>query len=232
MSFHINANLGDIAESVLIPGDPMRAKYIAETFLDGAECYNTVRAMYGYTGNYNNKRVSVQGSGMGMPSLALYVNELINEYKVKTLIRVGTCGAIREDLKLGQVILVVGASGDSSMNQITFGGLDYCATSNFALLSEAHEAAQRLKIDTIQGNIFSTDDFYGGDENRWNTWAEHGVLAAEMESQMLFTLGAKFNARCLSILTVSDNIITGESTTAMQREQTFTDMMKIALEIA
>ena len=188
--------------------------------------------MYGFTGNYQGKRVSIQGTGMGMPSVALYVNELVKEYGVKNLIRVGTCGAIQKELKVGEVILVTSASGDSSANSIYFDGPGYAATSSFSLLLEAFNAAKKLNIPTVQGSIFSTDTFYDSSENRWNKWAENGILAVEMETQILFTLAARFGARALSILTVSDNIVTGESSSSQEREQSYVDMMKIALEIA
>ena len=232
MSLHIGAKKGEIAETILLPGDPMRAKFVAENMLDAAICYNKVRAMYGYTGTYNGKRVSIQGSGMGMASVSLYVHELINDYGVKNLIRVGTCGAIQEYLQVGQVILATGASGDFGANQNYFEGNHYAALSDFSLLLAAHHRAQELGIPTIQGQVFSTDIFYDTSEGRWDKWAKHGVLAAEMETQALLTMGARFGVRAMSILTVSDNIITGDSSSAQEREQSYTDMMKIALSLA
>jgi len=232
MSLHIEAKPGEIANTILLPGDPLRAKYVAENLLNNATCYNKVRAMYGYTGSYDGKRVSIQGSGMGMASVSLYTHELINDYGVQNLIRVGTCGAIQKDLKIGQVILVTSASGDFGANMDYFGGLHYASTSDFSLLLKAYEKAKELNIETIQGQIFSTDSFYDTEENRWDKWAKHGILAVEMETQILLTMAARFNARGLSILTVSDNIITGESSTSQEREQSYMDMMKIALSIA
>ncbi len=232
MNFHIDAKPGDIAETILLPGDPLRAKFIAEHLMDNAVCYNEVRAMYGYTGFYNGKRVSVQGTGMGMPSVAIYVNELINGFGVKNLIRVGTCGAIQPHLEIGQVILAVGASGDSQMNKLEFGGADFAAIADYSLMRRADDVAQRLGIPTVHGNIYSTDSFYNDNPRRWETLARYGILATEMESQMLFTLAAKFGVKALTILTVSDNIVTGQVSTSKEREQSFTDMMRIALELA
>ena len=231
-SIHLEAKVGDIAETVLLPGDPLRAKYVAETMLDDAVCYNNVRGMLGYTGYYNGNRVSIQGTGMGMGSIAIYVNELISTYKVENLIRVGTCGCIQKDLKLGQVLLAMSASGDSDANSLYFKGMHYAATADFDLLTRAYEAANRLNIKTHQGSVFSTNTFYDDTPNRWEIWQKHGILGVEMETQMLFTLAKRFDKKALSVLTVSDNIITGESTSAMEREQSFNDMMKIALELA
>lgn len=230
MSIHIGAKQGEIAETILLPGDPLRAKHVAETMLENVICYNKVRGMLGYTGTYNGQKVSIQGTGMGMASIGIYITELMQEYGVKNLIRVGTCGAIQKDLKLGQVILATGASGDSNMNQIYFKGLDFAATADFDLLLSAYNAAQRMGINTIQGGIFSTDNFYDFSDNRWSKWIDHGVLAVEMETQILYTFTKKFNARALSVLTVSDNVITGESSSSEEREKTYTDMMKVAFE--
>ena len=233
MSFHLNAKPGDYAETVLLPGDPLRAKHMAYHFLDNVRCVNDVRGMYGYTGDYQGKLVSIQGSGMGMASSAIYIHELVTSYHVKNIIRVGTCGAIQPEIPIGQVILVMSASGDSSANRIYFDQMDYAPTASFELLHSAFIAAKKLDIPTIQGSIFSTDSFYfPEDENRWDKWASHGVLAAEMESQILFTLAARNKIRGLSIVTVSDNIITGAMARHEDREKSYTDMMKIALEIS
>ena len=231
-SIHIEAKVGDIADTVLLPGDPLRAKHVAETFLDDAVCYNNVRGMLGYTGYYHGNRVSIQGTGMGMGSVAIYVHELINAYKVKNLIRVGTCGAIKKNINLGQVLLAMSASGDSDANSLYFQGMHYAATADFGLLLKAYEAAQRLNIKTYQGSVFSTNTFYDDVPNRWEIWEKHGILGVEMETQMLFTLAKRFGVKALSVLTVSDNIVTGESTSSKDREQSFNDMMKIALELA
>jgi purine-nucleoside phosphorylase len=231
-SFHIEAKEGDIAETVLLPGDPLRAKYVAENLLTDAVCYNKVRNMLGYTGYYEGKRISIQGTGMGMGSSAIYVNELINTYKAKNLIRVGTCGAIQKELTLGHVILVLSASGDSGANIAYFHGMHYAATADFDLLLKAYNIARDLNIKTAQGTIFSTDTFYDDIPNRWDIWEKHGILGVEMESQILFTLAKRHGVKALSILTVSDNIITGVSAPAKDREQAYMDMMKIALKMA
>lgn len=232
MSLHLGAKKGDIAESVLLPGDPLRAKYVAENMLKNVICYTEIRGMYGYTGIYKGKRVSIQGSGMGMASTSIYVNELITEYGVKNLIRVGTCGSIQKNIKIGQIVLAIASSTDSNINKLQFHGMDYAASADFNLLKSAHNTAENLGINTLTGNIFSTDTFYNADPNRWDIWVEHAILGVEMETAILYTLAAKFNAKALSILTVSDNIITKEGATAKEREQSFVDMMKIALEIA
>jgi len=231
-SIHIGAKVGDIADTVLLPGDPLRAKHVAETFLQDAVCYNNVRGMLGYTGYYKGNRVSIQGTGMGMGSVAIYVHELINTFKVKNLIRVGTCGSIQQDIHLGQVMLAMSASGDADANSLYFNGMHYAATADFDLLIKAYEAAQRLNINTLQGSVFSTNTFYDNEPNRWEKWQKHGIIGVEMETQMLFTLAKRFGIKALSVLTVSDNIVTGETTSSLDREQSFNDMMKIALELA
>lgn len=229
-SLHIEAKAGDIAEAVLLPGDPLRAQYIAEHYLEDAVCYNRVRGMLGFTGMYKGKRVSVQGSGMGMGSLGIYVNELIASYGVQRIIRVGTCGAIQPQFRLGQVIIAMSASGDSDANFHYFKGMQYAATADFELLYQAVAVAKRLGIATTQGSVFSTNTFYDTEPNRWDIWAKHGILGVEMESQMLFTLAHRLGARALAILTVSDNIITGAAAGQQEREQSYQDMMRIALE--
>jgi len=231
-SLHLEAKIGDIAETVLLPGDPLRAKFVAENFLDNAVCYNNVRGMLGFTGTYKGNRVSIQGTGMGMGSTSIYVNELASTYQVKNMIRVGTCGAIQENMKLGQVLLAMSASGDSDANRNLFGGMHYAATADFNLLKKAHQIAEELNINTYQGSVFSTNTFYDDNPNRWDVWQKHGILGVEMETQILFTLAKKLGVKALSILTVSDNIITNEATSALEREQSFNDMMKIALELA
>jgi purine-nucleoside phosphorylase len=230
-SIHLEAKVGEVAEGVLLPGDPLRAKYVAENFLEDVVCYNKVRNMLGFTGTYKGKRVSIQGTGMGMGSSAIYVNELITTYKAKKLIRVGTCGAIQEDLKLGQVLLAMSASGDSGANMAYFGGMHYAATADFDLLIDAYHKAKELNIPTVQGSIFSTDTFYDDIPDRWNLWQKHGIIGVEMESQILFTVAKRLGAKALAILTVSDNIITKQEASSQEREQSYMDMMKIALEI-
>ncbi len=231
MSVHISAKLGEIAETVLLPGDPLRAKYIAETFLENAQIYNEVRNMFGYTGTYKGKPISVQGTGMGVPSISIYVNELINSYDVKHLIRVGTAGAIQKDVKVRDVILAMSASTDSQMNRLTFGGIDYAPTANFDLLLKAYQAGMAKGLQVKVGNVFTADHFYN-DNSDLEKWAKYQILAIEMETAALYTLAAKFGRQALSVLTISDHIITGEETTAEERQTTFNDMIELALEAA
>ncbi|KLU65240.1 purine nucleoside phosphorylase DeoD-type [Desulfosporosinus acididurans] len=232
MSIHIGAKEGEIARTVLLPGDPLRAKFIAETFLQDVVCYNEVRGMFGFTGTYQGKRVSVQGTGMGMPSISIYVNELITEFKVQNLIRIGTCGAMQEDIHLKDVILAMSTSTDSNMNKLRFNNMDYAPTANFSLLMKAYNNAQKLGVPVRVGNILSTDTFYGDEPDDWKHWAKFGVLAVEMEAAALYTLAAKFNVRALGIMTVSDSFITHEITTSEERQKTFRNMIEIALETA
>ena len=231
-SLHLEAKVGEIAETVLLPGDPLRAKHVAETMLEDVVCYNKVRGMFGFTGNYHGKRVSIQGSGMGMGSAGIYINELITTYKVKNIIRVGTCGALQKNINLGEVIVAMSASGDSDANALLFKGMHYAATADFDLLYKAVEVAKKLNIKTLQGSVFSTNTFYDDAPNRWDLWEKHGILAVDMESQILFTLAKRLGAKALSLLTVSDNIITGAASSQQDREQSFNAMMKIAFEIA
>ncbi|MGL5801979.1 MAG: purine-nucleoside phosphorylase [Cetobacterium sp.] len=230
MSVHIGAKKGEIAETVLLPGDPLRAKWIAETFLEDVVCYNEVRGMYGYTGTYKGKRVSVQGTGMGVPSISIYVNELIREYGVKNLIRVGTAGSYREDVKIRDVILAMSSSTTSGMNRLRFGGADYAPTADFGLFMKAAEAAKVKGIDVKGGNVLTADEFYGDNFESYKKWAEFGVLCVEMETAALYTIAAKYNAKALTILTISDSLVTGEETTSQERQTTLTDMIEIALE--
>lgn len=232
MSFHIGAADGQIADTILLPGDPLRAKFIAETYIEDPICYNEVRGMYGYTGMYKGKRISVQGTGMGVPSISIYVNELIRDYGVKTLMRVGSCGSIQESIKLRDIIFALGACTDSAMNRNRFGGRDFSPTADFELLRAAVAAAEEKQLSYHVGNAFTTDLFYHDDPDYWKDWASYGVLAIEMETTALYTLAAKYGARALSILTVSDDIVTGGKVSAEEREKTFTDMMEVALETA
>lgn len=231
MSIHIGAHAGQIAPSILLPGDPLRARYIAERFLENAICFNQVRGMLGFTGEYQGKRVSVMGTGMGIPTLSIYVNELIREYGVKTLIRVGTCGALQADLKLGDIVLALTASTNSQINRLRFGGMDYAPAASFGLLLKAYETAKARKIPVTVGGIYSSDTFYNDDPDWWKLWAAYGALVAEMETNALYTLAAKYQVEALTILTVSDNVVTGEEATAAQRERDFPQMAEIALEI-
>lgn len=231
LSIHINAKKGEIAETILLPGDPLRAKYIAENFLENITCYNEVRNMLGFTGTYKGHRISVQGTGMGVPSISIYITELMQEYDVQKLIRVGTCGALQKDVKVRDVILAQSASTDSKMNEIIFNGLDFAPTANFDLLFKAYNAGLQAGLNLKVGNVFTADMFYS-DENQNEKLARYGVLAVEMETAALYTLAAKFNRQALSVLTVSDHILTGEITTAEERQTTFNDMIKVALEAA
>lgn len=232
MSIHIGAKEGEIANTVLLPGDPLRAKYIAENFLSDVKCYNEVRGMYGYTGNYKGKRVSVQGTGMGIPSISIYVNELIESYNVKNLIRIGTCGSMQPDVNIRDVIFAMSSSTDSAINKIRFNGMDYAPTSSFKLLKKAYDAATNMGINVKVGNVLSSDTFYNDDKDSWKLWAKFGVLAVEMETAGLYTLAAKYGVNALTILTVSDSLVTGHATSAEERQKTFNDMIEIALNIA
>ncbi|MDT8717580.1 purine-nucleoside phosphorylase [Clostridium sp. 19966] len=231
MSVHIGAKEGQIAESILLPGDPLRAKFIAETFLENAECYNEVRGMYGFTGTYKGKRVSVQGTGMGMPSISIYVTELIQAYGVKNLIRVGTCGGLQTSVKVRDMIIGMAASTDSNMNSLTFEGRSFAPTASFKLLKKAYEVAVEKGFDPKVGQIVSSDVFYD-DAQSWKLWAKYGALGVEMEAAALYTIAAKFGVDALGIMTVSDHLVTGELTTAEERQTTFTKMIETALEVA
>ncbi|MBU5207455.1 purine-nucleoside phosphorylase [Bacillus safensis] len=228
MSVHIGAEKGQIAETVLLPGDPLRAKYIADTYLEDVECYNEVRGMYGYTGTYKGKRVSVQGTGMGVPSISIYVNELIQSYDVQNLIRVGSCGAIKRDVNVRDVILAQTSSTDSQMNRVAFGPIDYAPCADFGLLKKAFDTAEAKNVAVRVGNVFTADQFYN--EKPLELMAQYGILAIEMETTALYSLAAKFDRKALSILTVSDHVLTGEETTAEERQTTFDEMILIALD--
>jgi purine-nucleoside phosphorylase len=231
MSTHIGAAPGEIAERVLMPGDPLRAKWIAETYLTDARCYSTVRNMFGFTGTYGGVPVSVQGSGMGMPSCSIYTHELINEYGVKSLIRVGTAGALTGSLKLRDVVAASGSSTDSAMNRVRFNGLvDYAPVADFFLLRSAVAAAEQHGVPMQVGPIFAADAFYGDHPELYDLLAAYGVLAVEMESAALYTIASRYGARALTLLTISDHLKTGEHTTAQEREQTFGEMVRIALD--
>lgn len=229
---HISANKGDIAETILLPGDPLRAKFIAENFLDNPKCYNQVRGMLGYTGTYKGASVSVQGTGMGMPSIGIYSHELITQYGVKNLIRVGSAGSLQEHVKLRDIVLGVAASTNSNYAH-TFGlPGSYSACADFSLLLKAQSAADRLGIAVHAGNILSSDVFYDDNPESWKKWAKMGVLAVEMEAAALYMNAARLGAKALTILTMSDSLITDAITTIEEREKTFTNMMQIALELA
>ncbi len=231
MSIHIGAKEGEIANTVLLPGDPLRAQYVAENFLTNPTCYNEVRGMCGYTGTYKGKKVSVQGTGMGIPSISIYANELISSYHVKNLIRIGSCGSMQSDIKIRDVILAMSASTDSSINKIRFSGMDYAPTANFNLLKRAYDIALKKDIRVKVGSVLTTDTFYHDDPDSWRHWAKYGVLAVEMETAVLYTLAAKFKVNALSILTASDSLVTRKETTSEERQKTFNQMVEIALEL-
>ena len=229
---HNGAKKGDIAKTVLLPGDPLRAKFIAETFLENPVCYNTVRNMFGYTGSYKGRPVSVQGTGMGVPSLSIYVTELIQQYDVDNVIRIGTCGSIQPDVKVRDVIMAQGSCTDSNVNRVRFKGLDYAPIADFGLMQKAWKAAEAKGVALKVGNILTSDTFYGDDPDSWRMWAAYNVLAVEMETAALYPIAAKYRKRALTLLTVSDSIVANEATTAEERQTTFKAMMEIALELA
>jgi len=231
MSTHIGAQPGEIAPRVLLPGDPLRAKWIAENFLENARCYSTVRNMFGFTGHFRGVEVSVQGSGMGMPSASIYAHELLSEYGVKTLVRVGSCGAITDDLKLRDVVAASASCTDSAMNRVRFDGLvDFAPVADFSLLRTSVDVAAERGIAMHVGSVFAADAFYSDRPDLYDRLALYGVLAVEMESAALYTIAARFRARALTVLTVSDHIKTGAHTSSQEREQTFGQMVEIALD--
>ncbi|MBG6131874.1 purine-nucleoside phosphorylase [Aquimarina sp. EL_43] len=229
MSLHIAAQPGNIAETVLLPGDPMRAKWIAQTFLDNPICYNEVRGMLGYTGSYKGKSVSVQGTGMGIPSALIYSHELINDYGVKNLIRVGSAGSYQKDIKLKDIVIAMAASSTSNINTARFINSDYSPTVDFELFMKAIQYAKDNNIPIKAGNVLSSDEFYEDDPNSYKRWAEFGVLCVEMETAGLYTIAAKHNVKALAILTISDSLVTGEKTSSEERATTFNKMVEIAL---
>lgn len=232
MSIHIEAQKGDIAETILLPGDPLRAKWIAETFLENPKCFNKVRGMLGYTGTYNGKRISVMGTGMGVPSISIYANELITEYNVKNLIRVGSAGSYQKNVNLRDIVLAMAASSNSGINSSRFDGAYYAPTANFDLFINAVNIAKQKNIPIKAGNVLSSDEFYEDDSNSYKKWSQFDVLCVEMEAAGLYTIAAKHNVKALAILTISDSLVTGESTTSKERETTFKSMIEIALELA
>ncbi len=227
---HISAQAGDFAEAVLLPGDPLRAKHIAEHHFDDARQVTAVRNMLGFTGSYKGMPVSVMGTGMGIPSVSIYATELIAEYGVRRLVRVGSCGAIAEDVKLRDIILAVGACTDSQVNRRRYGGNDFAAVADFGLLRAAAQAGEAAGISIRAGLVHTADLFYEPAAKPFEIMAKMGVLAAEMEAAGLYGLAAERGARALAILTVSDHLITGESTSSDERQTTFDDMVHLALE--
>lgn len=230
MTPHINAPAGAFADAVLMPGDPLRAKYIAETFLENAEQVTNVRNMFGYTGTYKGRRISVMGHGMGIPSCSIYAKELITEYGVKKIIRVGSCGAVRQDVHVRDVIIGLGACTDSKVNRTRFKDNDFAAIADFALTQAAVQAAKNKGVTVRVGNLFSADLFYTPDIEMFDVMEKYGILGVEMEAAGIYGVAAEFGAQALTICTVSDHIRTGEQTTAEERQLTFNDMIEIALE--
>jgi purine-nucleoside phosphorylase len=229
---HISAKPGDFADVVLMPGDPLRAEYIAKTFLDDAQQVTSVRNMYGYTGTYSGKRVSVMGHGMGIPSCSIYATEMVREYGARVLIRVGSCGALAPSAKLGDIILAMGASTDSNVNRMRLLGHDFAALADYELLASAVAVAREAQIPVRVGNVFSTDFFYHPQESLNDAVEKMGILALEMEVAGLYGVAAEYGARALGILTVSDHLRRGEHMTTEQRQTSFEAMMRIALGVA
>ncbi|WP_022818953.1 purine-nucleoside phosphorylase [Fusobacterium russii] len=232
MSIHIAAKKGEIAETVLLPGDPKRAKWIAENFLKDIYCYTDIRGMLGFTGTYKGRKISIQGTGMGIPSASIYINELIKDYGVKNLIRVGSAGSYQKEIKVRDIVIAMATSTDSSINNKRFNNANFAPTANFDLFSAALKVAEEKNIKINAGNILTSDEFYTDDSNYYKKWADFGVLAVEMETAGLYTLAAKYKARALSILTISDSLVSEEITSAEERERTFSTMVELALETA
>lgn len=228
---HNEAQVGEIAKTVLMPGDPLRAKFLAETYLEDVQQFNAVRNMFGYTGTYHGKRISIMGSGMGMPSIGIYSHELYEHYGVEKIIRIGSCGALKENVHLRDIIIVQGACTDSRFaHQYELPGT-YSAISSYDLLEKAVLKAKEKAVTYHVGNVISSDLFYHADQNSDKKWARMGCLGVEMESYALFATAAYFSKKALTLLTVSDSLVTHEVTTSEEREKTFTAMMEIALEI-
>ncbi len=232
MTFHIGAKPGDIAETVLLPGDPYRARWAAQTFLKDAVLVNEVRGMLGYTGTWNGHRVTIQGSGMGMPSLSIYANELIRDYGAQTLIRIGSAGALQAHVKVRDVVLAMTASTAGSPSRTIFRELSYAPCADFGLLSAAHKAAKSMGVPIHVGGIFSSDTFYDERPDLGAELTRHGTLCVEMEAAELYTLAARYGRRALAVLTISDHIVTGEALPADQRERSFGAMVEVALQAA
>ena len=227
---HISAQFGDFAETVLMPGDPLRAKFIAENFLEDAQCITQVRNMFGYTGTYKGKRISVMGSGMGVPSVSIYATELYKDYGVEKIIRIGSCGAVRDDIKIRDIIIGMAASTDSNVNRQRMHNVDFAACADFSLLKSVVDTAEKMGKEVHVGNIFTADLFYTPQPEMFASMEKYGILAVEMEAAGLYGIAAEYGKKALTVLTVSDHIKTGEQTTATERETTFKDMMELTLE--
>lgn len=231
VSIHIGAQEGEIADVVLLPGDPLRAEHAATEFLEDVRCYNRVRGMLGFTGTWKGKTVSIQGTGMGIPSLSIYVSELLRDYGARTLIRIGSCGSYQEHVRIRDVVMAVSASTDSAINRIRFGGMDFAPSADFELLRDACGLAAERGLRWHAGCILSSDTFYQDDAEAWKHWARFGILAVEMEASGLYTLAAQFKARSLAICTVSDSLVTGEAMGSADRESSLRDMIELALDV-
>lgn len=232
MTVHIGAAAGDIAETVLMPGDPYRAKWAAETFLTNAKLVNEVRGMLGFTGTWNGHRVTIQGSGMGMPSLSIYANELITSFGAQTLIRIGSCGGMQPHVGIRDVIIAMTASTITSPSSGIFKEVNFAPAADWHLLRAAVAAAETRGSKTHVGGIYSSDVFYAERPDLDEQMVRHGILAVEMEAAELYTLAARHGRRALAVLTVSDHLQTGEALPSEDREKTFGDMVEIALEAA
>lgn len=230
MSVHISAKKGEVSDKILLPGDPLRAEFIAKTYLKDVICYNKVRGMLGFTGNYKGQKISVQGTGMGIPSISIYAHELINEYGVNKLIRIGSCGGMQENIELRDLIIAMSASTNSSVNKNRFSGMDFAPTADFSLFKTAIDKSSQLQIPFKAGAVLTSDVFYNDNPEAWKLWASYNVLAVEMETSALYTIAAKFGVQALSILTVSDSLVKKSETSSEEREKTFTQMMELALE--
>ncbi|GAA6204430.1 MULTISPECIES: purine-nucleoside phosphorylase [Thalassotalea] len=227
---HIEAKENEFAKTVLMPGDPLRAKFIAENFLDDAKCITRVRNMFGYTGTYKGKPISVMGSGMGIPSISIYATELYKEYGVENIIRIGSCGAVRDDIKVRDVIVGMTASTDSNVNRQRFNNMDFAASADFSLLQKVVNTADKINKKVHVGNVFTADLFYTPQPEMFKKMEDMGILAVEMEAAGLYGVAAELGKKALAVFTVSDHIKTGEQTSADERENTFKDMMELTLE--
>ncbi|MGF1761783.1 purine-nucleoside phosphorylase [Aliivibrio kagoshimensis] len=232
MTPHINATRGDFAEIVLMPGDPLRAKFIADNYFDNAEQITDVRNMLGYTGYYKGTRMSVMGHGMGTPSMSIYANELINDFGAKKMIRVGSCGGVAEDIGLRDIIVATGAGTANAMNRARFAGYDYAAIPDFEMLRGCWQTAEELKIPVRYGNIFTNDFFYEDPDTLLPALLKMNILALDMESSALFTIAAQHRVQALSILTVSDHVVSAQKISTEERQNSFHQMMTLALETA
>jgi|TARA_E500000331_G_scaffold164240_1_gene159154 purine-nucleoside phosphorylase len=232
MTIHIGATIDEIADTVLLPGDPMRAKWAAEQFLTSPRLVNQVRGMFGYTGTFNGNRVTIQGSGMGMPSLSIYANELIRDYNAQTLIRIGSCGGMQPNIDIRDIILAQTTTYVTTPSSTVMKEISFSPCADFELIKNAHSFAESKGFKTHVGNIYSSDTFYDERADLNEQMVRHGVLAVEMEAAELYTLAARFNRKALAILTVSDHLQTGEALPSDEREKTFAQMIEVALAAA